>query len=83
MIIEFDIFFLTADQVTLEDQGISVPFKDLDIKKVVFYNIDYVTPRTDEPNYTLIGSGGQEFTTNEKYETVLNRIQEASIFKFN
>ena len=83
MILELDIFFLTTEQISLEENGIDVPFKDMNLKQVTFYDISYITPRTDEPQYTIIGSGGMELTCNEKIEDVKKKIHEARIFKFN
>lgn len=83
MIVEFDIFYLNEEQITLQDSGIDVPFEECHIRTVCFINIDSFTRRKHFPQYTVLSSGGDEFVTNECYEKVKMKIQQAHFLKFN
>jgi hypothetical protein len=83
MILELEIFYLTQEQLALEETGVPVPFSDMDVKKITLYEVSYVTTRKDEPNYSIICSGGVELTCNESKEVVNQKIKDARIFKFN
>jgi hypothetical protein len=83
MIVELNIFCLHEDQIVIQETGGNVPFKECIVRKYGFINIDYFSPRRDSPEYTTIGSGGDEFICNEQYEAVKLKIQQASLFKLN
>jgi hypothetical protein len=83
MIIELNIFCLEQDQIANQELGLCIPLKDCITKKFGFLSIDYFSPRKDFPEYTLIGSSGEEFTCDDKYENVKLKIQEAQTFRFN
>lgn len=84
MMVDFDIFCLGEDQLANQEMGIDIPFKDCILKEYTFMSIAYVCPRIDVPEYTIIGSCGDEFTTNIPVAMVIEKIKQAHlIFNFN
>lgn len=81
--IDLMVFCYDDDGLVREDLGIEVPFEQCPLKMFTFYRIDYITLDREYPNYTTIGSGGEDFTCNERYELVKQKIENSINFKLN
>ena len=85
MVIGLDlmVFCYKEDDFNKDDMGIEVPLKDCELRLFTFYRIDYITIDRENDNYTLIGSNGEEFVVNEKYQVIKHKIEQAKIVGFN
>lgn len=85
MIIELNIFCLKEEQIQNQDMGLNAPtnFDECFTKKYFFIDISFFYSRSDRPEYTTVGSNGEEFICDENYETVRNKIVNAKLFKLN
>jgi hypothetical protein len=81
MMLQLDIFCLKEDQMINQDMGIPVPFEECLVKKFYFVKIDWFSPRSDNPNYTTISSGNEEFVCTDNCETIKQKITHANLIE--
>jgi hypothetical protein len=63
--------------------GLEVPIEDCHLRLFTFYNIDYIAMDSSNKNYTTIGSSGEDFTCNDRYEVVKHKIEQLNMVRFN
>lgn len=76
--------FWTDDQDAInnsESFNIPIPDESIITKPIMFYNVDNVKP--NGPDMCYVNSGMDEYCINESYESVIAKINERMIFKFN
>jgi hypothetical protein len=81
--IDLMVFCLNDDDFGKEDLGIEVPIEDCSLRLFTFYNIDYISVDRSNLNYTTIGSSGDDFTCNERYEVVKHKLEQLRILRCN
>lgn len=81
--IDLMVFCYDDADIGKEDLGIEVPLEDCHLRLFTFYRIDYISFDRENPNYTTIGSGGDDFVCNERYEVVKQKIENSINFKLN
>jgi hypothetical protein len=80
--LELQIFSLSDDNLDMPED-MSVPLNDCVLIPYTFYSIDFITRDRSNKKFTNIGSGGDIFTCNERYEVVKSKIEQISILRFN
>jgi hypothetical protein len=86
MFVELNIFCLKDEEIVKENLGINdsaFSFDDCILKKFYFIDIKYISPRTDRPEYTLIGTNNDEFICDENIDVVKDKIYRARLLKYN
>lgn len=81
--IDLMVFCLNDEDLNKDDLGIEVNLEDCHLRLFTFYNIDYISVDRDNSNYTTIGSSGDDFTVNERYEAVKQKIEQLNVLRFN
>lgn len=81
--IDLMIFCLRDSDIKASEMDIEIPLESCELRLFTFYNIDYISIDRENPNYTTIGSSGDDFTCNERYEVVKQRIKDLNNFRFN
>jgi hypothetical protein len=80
--IELEAFMLTPEQQDLDAAGVDIDLKDCDLIKHTFFTIAFI--RNEKKKGTcVIGSNGEEYTVNESFESVRDKIRKQRIFKYN
>lgn len=79
--IELSIFHHSELTDKAEAMDILLPLKEYTTRPMTFYNIDAIAPfidyeDPDQPEYTKVFSGGEEFTCIDSYNTLKNKINE-------
>jgi hypothetical protein len=77
------VFCLNDEDLDKGELGIEVPLEDCHLRLFTFYNIDYIAVDRGNINYTTIGSSGEDFTCDERYEVVKHKIEQLNIVRFN
>jgi hypothetical protein len=80
--IELQVFSLRDEDLNMIE-GLDVPFKDCILIPYVFYSIDYITADRTDSRFTTIGSGGEDFTCNERYDVVKKKMSMLNAFGGN
>lgn len=81
--IDLMIFFLKDEDLNKEEMGINVPFEDCELRLLTFYRIDWISIHSGNSDFTSIGSNGDEFICNERYDIIKNRIESVNTFLIN
>lgn len=81
--LETMIFCLRKEDITSSELNISTDIENCDLIPYTFYNIDFISISPDNPNYTIIGSSGYDFTCNERYDVIKHKIEQIRIMRYN
>lgn len=81
--LDLNVFCLRDEDLKNDDIGLEVDLDNCVLREFTFYDIAYISKHKDNPDYTLVGSNGDEFIVNEKHEVVKNKIEQLRILKFN
>ena len=81
--IDLMVFCLGEEDYKKVEMGVDAFLEDNDLRLYTFYNIDFITPYHEFDGYTLIGSCGDDFICNEKYEVVRHKIEQLRILRHN
>lgn len=81
--IDLMIFCLHDEDVSSAEIGIDVPLSECEVRLFTFFDINYISIDRENQEYTLIGSNGDEFVCNERYEVVKHKIEQLRVLKFN
>ena len=81
--IDLMVFCYQDGDLGKEDMGIEVPLSECEVRLFTFFDINYISIDRENPEYTLIGSNGDEFVCSERYEVVKHKIEQLRVLKFN
>ena len=81
--LETMIFCLRKEDITASELNISTDIDNCDLVPYTFYNVDFVSISPDNANYTIIGSCGDDFTCNERYDVIKHKIEQIRVMRYN
>lgn len=81
--LETKIFCLKKEDIVASELDIPTNIENCDLIPYTFYNIDFISISPDNPNYTIIGSCGDDFTCNERYDVIKHKIEEIRVMRYN
>lgn len=71
--IRIPIIYHTNESLALEKMGVETPLDEMDVREMVFFNIDSIGTRTTD-GYTCVTVGGSEYICPFPMEQVLKLI---------
>lgn len=78
--------FISDDEEAIEKAELlnqPIPSDAIKLIPITFYNIDSVEFSNDDVTTCIVNSGGIEYTVNESYKSVNEKILQRLAFKFN
>ncbi len=77
------VFCVKDDDVSKVDMGIDLELSECVLRPYTFFNIDYITIYRDSDDYCLVGSCGDDFIVNDRYEVVKYKMEQIRLLRFN